>query len=72
MPSTERTIARSSRDEQHEIARPRAQPVANPELLRLREELDDRRLERAAVAHAHPHQALGAQRFRPVGERVEP
>ena len=60
-----------ARDEQQQVAGRRAERVDQTELLGLRQELRDRRLQHAAVAHAHPHEAGRAQRLGPIGQRVE-
>ena len=70
-PSTSRAIARSPATISTRSPATAPERVDDAELLGLGQELHDRRLERAAVAHAHPHETRRAERLGPVGQRVE-
>ena len=57
--------------EQQQVAGSCAEFGNQRRLLRVGEELGDRRLECAALAHLDPHQSLGAELFGTIGELVE-
>ena len=63
--------SRRARDDQEQVARFATERVAQPELLALAQELRHRRVERAVLQHAHPHQARGAELLRAVDELVD-
>ena len=71
VPSTSQVGRPLVGDDQQQVARLRAEALAQRRLLGLAEELDDRRLERAVGGDLQPHQALGAHLLGLVGERIE-
>ena len=58
-------------DDQQQVSRLGGEPIGHGGLLVDRQELGDGRLERAVGCDLEPHEALGAEALRPVGELVE-